>query len=209
MPADEKLANPFTSRFNEALVYAADLHREQARKATQIPYVAHLLAVASLVMESGGSEDQAIAALLHDAIEDQGGAPTGDKIRDRFGERVYAIVSGCTDSVVEKGQQKEAWKLRKERYVAHLREAPAVVKLVSAADKLHNARAILADYRSLGEGLWNRFSAGRTDILWYYHALIEAFREPVPTDGLRRLVDELDRVIRELRAEIAAKGTTP
>ena len=195
MPADEKLANPLSDRFNEALVYAATLHREQARKGTQIAYLSHLLAVASLVIENGGTEDQAIAALLHDAIEDQGGAATGEEIRKRFGDGVFRIVKGCTDAEVI---PKPPWRARKEAYIAHVSEAPTVVKVVSAADKLHNARAILADYRDLGEKLWGRFNGGREGTLWYYRDLLTAFRQGEQTDGLRRLVDELDRVVSEL-----------
>ena len=182
-----------SDRFDEALVFAARLHAAQKRKGTQIPYVAHLLSVAAIVLEDGGSEDEAIAALLHDAVEDQGGRATRNLIRENFGERVAEIVDGCTDA---EGFPKPSWQKRKERYVAHIREAAAEVRRVSAADKLHNARAILADYRVVGEALWKRFSGGRDGTLWYYRALIEAFR----THGRAAVVDELDRVVTEVEA---------
>jgi (p)ppGpp synthase/HD superfamily hydrolase len=197
MPASETLDPPTSDRFAVALVYAVGLHRHQARKGTTVPYASHLLAVASLVLEHGGSEDQAIAALLHDAIEDQGGPPTGDAIKERFGAAVHAIVAGCTDAVVK---PKPPWRERKERYVAHVRTAPVAVKLVSAADKLHNARSLLSDHRHVGEKLWKRFNATKEETLWYYRSLVAAFREGPQSHGLRRLVDELDRVVADLHA---------
>ncbi len=195
MATSEILDPPLSDRFAVALVYAVGLHRNQARKGTGVPYASHLLAVASLVLEHGGSEDQAIAALLHDAIEDQGGPPTGDAIRKRFGDAVHAIVAGCTDAEV---QPKPPWKARKEKYVAHVRLAPVSVKLVSAADKLHNARSLLSDHRHVGEKLWKRFNASKEETLWYYRSLVAAFRDGPQSHGLRRLVEELDRVVDEL-----------
>jgi GTP pyrophosphokinase len=180
-----------SKRFDEALIYAADLHREQKRKATEVPYVAHLLAVASLALEHGASEDEAIAALLHDAIEDQGGAATREEIRRRFGDAVTAIVDGCTDAEVV---PKPPWRARKEAYVAHVRSAPPSVRLVSSADKLHNARSILADYRLLGDDVWKRFAGGRDGTLWYYRALVDAYR----AGGGTPILDELERVVGEL-----------
>src|SRR5262249_41201230 len=137
-----------SSRFREALVFAAELHRDQVRKGTTVPYVAHLLGVAGIVLEHGADEDEAIAALLHDAVEDQGGPPTREAIRRRFGERVAAIVDGCTDA---DKTPPPPWRARKEACVAHVRHASPSVLLVSAADKLHNSRAILNDYRLDGE----------------------------------------------------------
>lgn len=201
MEADEALRSPLSERFDDALVLAASLHRAQARKGTQVPYVSHLLAVASLVIEHGGTEDEAIAALLHDAVEDQGGAPTGQRIRARFGEAVYAIVLGCTDADVK---PKPPWRARKERYIAHVEEAPAPVKLVSAADKLHNARAILADHRAVGEDVWARFNGGKDGTLWYYRSLVVAFRRGASSAGVARVVDELERVVDELERRAAA-----
>lgn len=178
-------------QFEEALVFAARLHADQKRKGTEIPYVSHLLGVASLVIENGGDETEAIAALLHDAVEDQGGASTLEEIRRRFGDRVAEIVAGCTDAETV---PKPPWRERKERYVAHLAETTASVRFVSSADKLHNARAILGDYRRIGDDLWNRFTGGREGTLWYYRALVDAFRAA----GGTPVLDELDRVVTEL-----------
>ena len=184
-----------TQRFHDALGYAMELHATQVRKGTTIPYLAHLLAVASLVIEHGSTEDEAIAALLHDAIEDQGGAPTREAIRRRFGDTVVTIVDGCTDAEVV---PKPPWQQRKEAYIAHLQHAPPAVHLVSIADKLHNARAILTDYRTLGDTLWARFNGGREGTLWYYQALLQVFRE-VGTAPVA-LIHELDLVIRQLES---------
>lgn len=180
-----------STRFEEALTYAARLHAAQLRKGTKIPYVAHLLSVASIALRHGANEDEAIAALLHDAVEDQGGAATRGEIRRRFGEEVVCIVDGCTDTDVS---PKPPWKPRKELYIAHIRNAPAPVRLVSAADKLDNARAILADYRQVGEAVWKRFTGGKAGTLWYYRSLVQVFREK----GSSPLVDELDRVVSEI-----------
>src|SRR5947209_12229538 len=180
-----------STRFEEALVFATQLHREQTRKGTTIPYIAHLLGVASIVLEYGGDEDEAIAALLHDAIEDQGGASTREEIRRRFGETVVAIVNGCTDAEVI---PKPPWRVRKEAYIAHMAHASPSVCLVSAADKLHNARAILADYRAVGNALWARFNGGKAGKHGYYRSLVSAFR----ARGTTSLVEELDRVVSEI-----------
>lgn len=185
-----------TTRFDDALVYARQLHAGQIRKGTTIPYVAHLLGVTAIVLEHGGTEDEAIAALLHDAIEDQGGDTTRAEIRHRFGDAVVAIVDGCTDAETI---PKPPWRERKETYVAHIAEASPLVRLVSAADKLYNARAILADYRSLGDALWDRFNGGREGTLWYYRALVDAFRAVATSP----LVEELDRTVSELERLVA------
>lgn len=153
--AEEKLDRPLTARFSEALTLACELHRAQSRKGTQIPYVAHVLGVTALALEHGADEDEAIAAVLHDAVEDQGGAPTAAVIRARFGDCVADIVLACSDTDVV---PKPPWRARKEAYIAHVAHASPSVRLVSACDKLHNARAILSDYRELKEGLWARFS---------------------------------------------------
>jgi (p)ppGpp synthase/HD superfamily hydrolase len=183
-------------RFDDALVYASQLHRDQARKGTPIPYVSHLLAVAAIVLEHGGTEDEAIAALLHDAVEDQGGAETREAIRVRFGENVADIVDGCTDADIT---PKPEWKIRKKAYVADIACASRSVRLVSAADKLHNARAILADYRQLGEPLWGRFNGRRKGTLWYYRALADAFQGVESTT----LTEELARTVAELECATA------
>jgi (p)ppGpp synthase/HD superfamily hydrolase len=185
-------------RFEQALPYAAQLHRDQVRKGTGIPYVSHLLAVAGIVLEHGGNEDEAIAALFHDAVEDQGGAPTLQAIRLRFGDTVAAIVEGCTDT---DEMPKPPWRPRKEAYIADVATASASVRLVSAADKLHNARTILADYRRYGDAVWDRFSGGKDGTLWYYRTLVEAFRR----HGVTPLVEELERVVGELE-QLAGQG---
>ena len=188
-----------TERFEDALLYATRLHARQARKGSGVPYVAHLLGAASIALEHGADEDEAVAALLHDAVEDQGGAATLEEIRRRFGPRVASIVEGCTDADVT---PKPPWRERKERYLAHLATAPPSVRLVSASDKLHNARSVLADYRAHGESLWSRFTGGREGTLWYYRALVEAFRAAGTTplvEELARVVDELERLAEQGR----------
>ena len=179
------------SRFEAALVLANRLHAMQTRKGTDIPYIGHLLAVTSIVIENGGSEDERIAALLHDAVEDQGGAKTRALIHQQFGENVAAIVDGCTDT---DQTPKPPWRTRKEQYIAHLREASPAVRLVSLADKLHNARSVLHDYRAQGDEVWSRFSGGKAGTLWYYRALVNTFHAIEST----ALVAELDRVVSEL-----------
>jgi (p)ppGpp synthase/HD superfamily hydrolase len=188
----------FSHRFEDALVYAHQLHARQRRKGTPTPYIGHLLAVAAIVIENGGTEDEAIAALLHDAIEDQGGPKTREEIRRRFGDNVTAIVDGCTDA---DQWPKPPWRKRKEDYIAHLAHASKSVQLVSLADKLHNARTILQDYRAIGETLWKRFNGGREGTLWYYRALANTFR----AIGSTPLVKELDRVVSELEQLASAR----
>lgn len=177
-----------TQRYADALQLAWQLHSKQVRKGTTIPYVSHLIAVSSLALEHGANEDEAIAALLHDAVEDAGGKPTLDMIRARFGEVVANIVDGCTDAYEE---PKPEWRQRKEAYLAHLAEASRSIRLVSASDKLHNARSILFDLRVHGPSLWTRFTAGKDGSLWYYRSLVRAFE----SHGRAPLVDELDRTV--------------
>jgi (p)ppGpp synthase/HD superfamily hydrolase len=184
---------PLTRRFEDALVYATQAHEGQRRKKTSVPYVSHLLAVCALVLEDGGTEDEAIAALLHDAVEDQGGAVRAAEVRRRFGDRVADIVVACSDTDVK---PKPPWRPRKEAYIAHVRAAPDAVRRVSLADKVHNARTILADYRVVGEDVWKRFSAGGDEQIWYYESLVDAFRRETSS----RLLDELARVVGELKA---------
>jgi GTP pyrophosphokinase len=178
----------------EALAYATQVHAGQSRKGTSVPYVSHVLGVCALVLEDGGGEDEAIAALLHDAVEDGGGPPVLAEIRRRFGDRVADIVRACSDT---DETPKPPWKARKARYIAQLRAAGPGARRVSCADKLHNARSILRDYRLVGERLWDRFSAPPEEQLWYYRALVDAFRQP----GRTALVDELERVVGELESE--------
>ncbi len=187
---------PLTKRFEEAFCLACHLHATQKRKGTEIPYIAHLMSVAALVIEDGGDEDEAIAGLLHDAVEDQGGKEMLEEIRRRFGDRVAGIVHGCTDAETI---PKPPWLERKKRYVDHICTAPPEVRRVSSADKLHNARAILGDYRHEGERLWKRFSGGRDGTLWYYRALVQAFQAA----GSSPMVEELDRVVTELERLVA------
>jgi GTP pyrophosphokinase len=184
------------ARFYEALVYAAELHAAQRRKGSGAPYVAHLLGVTAIVLEHGGGEDEAIGALLHDAVEDQGGKPRLEDIRRRFGAMVAEIVAGCTDSDTT---PKPPWRERKEAYLAHLPAASRSVQLVSAADKLYNVRSIVEDYRACGEAIWERFTAGRDGTLWYYRALVEAFGQSDNTP----LVAELARAVAELEVMAA------
>ncbi len=183
-----------TARFRDALGLAAILHADQVRKGSGIPYVAHLLTVAATVIEEGGSEDLVIAALLHDTAEDQGGEEILARLRSLYGESVAAVVAACSDTTET---PKPPWRARKERYIGHLAAVPDGVLLVSLADKLHNARAILRDYRSVGEDLWERFRGGRDGTLWYYEALVEAFERtgkyPRLAGELRSVVDELVR----------------
>ncbi len=177
-----------TSRFEDAAIYALRLHARQFRKGTKIPYAAHLLSVASIAMRHGANEDEAIAALLHDAVEDQGGAPTLAKIKEKYGPDVAAIVEGCTDT---DQVPKPPWLQRKKDYIAHVRHASPSIRLVSASAKLDNALAILSDYYMEGESLWNRFTGAKDGTLWYYRELVKVFREA----GGGEIVDELDRVV--------------
>lgn len=190
---------PYGERFEEALLYATRLHRDQTRKGTEIPYVTHLLAVAAIVGENGGTEDEVVAALLHDAPEDQGGKERLEEIRARFGDEMAEIVDGCTDTYED---PKPEWRPRKEAYVAHVAEASPSVRLVSAADKLHNARSILADLRAVGDELWDRFTGGKEGTLWYYRALVDAYAGA----GSNPVVEELDRVVREIEALAGRDG---
>uniref|UniRef100_A0A5Q5CC23 Metal dependent phosphohydrolase n=1 Tax=Mycobacterium sp. (strain JLS) TaxID=164757 RepID=A0A5Q5CC23_MYCSJ len=185
-----------TERFDEALAYASALHRSQTRKGSDIPYIGHLLSVAGLVIEGGGTETEAIAGLLHDAAEDQGGEQTLDEIRTKFGAEVADIVDECSDTMVT---PKPPWRQRKEDYIAHVGKASDATILVSLADKLDNARAILRDLRRFGPPLWERFStADPQDHLWYYKSLLEVYRGRSSS----WLVDELARVIQDLEQEI-------
>jgi (p)ppGpp synthase/HD superfamily hydrolase len=184
-------------RFEDALAFAARIHRSQLRKGGEIPYVGHLLGVCSLVIEDGGSEDDAIAALLHDAVEDQGGDAMLAEIRDRFGAAVADIVLACSDTTET---PKPPWRARKEAYLAHLDDAPISVLRVSLADKLYNARAILSDYELEGERVWQRFNrrAGRDGQLWYYDELATRFSELYPSP----MAIELREVVNELREAV-------
>jgi GTP pyrophosphokinase len=188
-------------RFREALAFAAEAHDGQGRKGTEVPYVAHLLGVTAIVLEYGGDEDQAIAALLHDAIEDQGGDVMRRKILARFGEHVTGMVNDCTDAEVI---PKPPWKERKLAYLAHIPAVGADSLLVSMADKLHNSRAILRDLRHQGPSVFERFKGRRDGTLWYYRALVEAFQARAPQGAARDLLDELSHTVREMEQTAAA-----
>jgi len=187
-----------TERFDEAMAYAADKHRDQTRKGSEIPYLGHLLSVAGYVIEADGTEVEAIAALLHDTAEDQGGEKTLAEIRQKFGDEVASIVEECSDTVVT---PKPPWRERKENYINHLSEASESALLVSVADKLHNAHGILRDFRALGDELWQRFNV--TDPqqhLWYYESLLDVYSRRIHNwlvDELREAIDALEYLISE------------
>lgn len=185
-----------TEKFDRALLYASAAHGRQKRKGTDIPYLAHLLAVAATVLEYGGSQDVAIAALLHDTVEDQGGLPRAEDIRRQFGDRVADIVLACSDSTSE--GEKAGWRERKEAYLAHIATMDRGARLVSLSDKIHNARSILRDSRreGIGEDVWARFNRPKQDVLWYYTALGGAFQQHFPG----QLSDELAHIAAKLGA---------
>ncbi|MCV7187860.1 HD domain-containing protein [Mycolicibacterium thermoresistibile] len=185
-----------TVKFDQALLYAADLHRGQLRKGGGIPYLGHLLSTAGLVIEAGGSETQAIAALLHDAAEDQGGIPTLNEIRARFGDEVADIVDECSDTFET---PKPPWRERKQNYLRRLETVSDDTVLVSLADKLDNARSTLRDLRRHGDALWQRFSVHDPQLhLWYYRALHEVYARRNRTwlvDELGRVLDDLEQIV--------------
>jgi (p)ppGpp synthase/HD superfamily hydrolase len=191
---------PLGPKFEKALGYAAHAHSAQKRKGSGIPYVAHLLSVAALVIEDGGTENEAIAALLHDAIEDQGGLERREEILSLFGEEVVRIVDGCTDSWET---PKPPWRQRKESHIQHLRQAPADVLRVAIADKLHNARSILLDLRVNGDTVWTRFRGGKDGTLWYYRTIGAVLEDAAAGP----MVDELIRVVREMESLAAGDGS--
>jgi (p)ppGpp synthase/HD superfamily hydrolase len=190
-----------TPRFTQAIDYVRQIH-VGTRKATNVPYMAHLLGVASLVMGETGdvpvTEDMVIAALLHDAVEDEGGLPRLRDIEEKFGKQVANIVNGCTDSFESNPDKKQDWEQRKASYINRLREKPNESEgtlLVSAADKLYNARAILEDYRRVGAEVWTRFKRGRDQQLWYFEELLKIYEARCPN---WRVIKELKRVVAEL-----------
>ncbi len=184
-----------SGRFDDAFRYAHDVHRTQLRKGTNAPYIGHLIGVASIVLDDGGTEEEAIGALLHDAAEDHGGRERLEDIRRRYGDAVARIVEDCTDSW---DTPKQPWPERKRAYVHHARTLARPSLRVSAADKVHNAYAILRDLRTIGEAVWSRFNAAPDDVLSYYEGLVRAYREA----GGGPLVDELDRIVRGIRREM-------
>jgi (p)ppGpp synthase/HD superfamily hydrolase len=185
-------------RLQRAFRYAAEKHAGQTRKQTAVPYLSHLMAVTSLVLEGGGDEDIAIAALLHDVVEDCGGMPRLREVHKMFGTRVAKIVEGCTDSFVD---PKLPWIVRKKEYLERLKHENAETRLVSASDKLHNVRTVIADYRQDGESIWKRFSGGRDGTLWYYRALSDEFQRR----KTNRITRELAIAVRELEKTAGLK----
>ena len=186
-----------TECFEDALLFAARLHANQFRKGSQTPYIAHLLSVAALVLEAGGDEDLVIAALLHDAVEDQGGLKTLNEIRMRYGNRVAFIVNSCSDAYPT---PKPAWKNRKVDYLTHLQSSTSEARLVSLADKLHNSRCILRDILEGESDVWDKFKGGKEGTLWYYRSLISVFEQFESSF----LLDELKRVVNQIE-ELANK----
>jgi len=187
MTEKPKLSN----RFEQALVYAAQVHENQVRKGGDIPYLSHLLSVAALVLEDGGDEDEAIAGLLHDAVEERGSLEIREAILVQFGERVASIVDACTESCTI---PKPPWRDRKLRYIEQMRHASPSVLRVSMADKLHNARSILADRDREGEAVWDKFKGGKAGTLWFYRSLLEIYR----LGGSNFLLSELERTVDRL-----------
>jgi len=179
-------------RFTDAFAYAVHLHARQARKGTAISYLTHLMTVCSLVLEDGGDEDQAVAALLHDGPEDQGGQPVLDEIRRRFGDEVATLVDGLTDTLRD---PKPEWRPRKEAYLARLEDEPISVLRVSLANKVHNLRSVAVDHAVMGEALWDRFNAGREQQTWYFSALLDVYERHLPDSRnlpeFRRLVEDV------------------
>jgi (p)ppGpp synthase/HD superfamily hydrolase len=189
--AGQKRSVKLGARFERAFLFASRKHAGQTRKASTIPYIAHLMGVASLVLEAGGDEDLAIAALLHDVVEDCGGAPMLKEVERRFGKRVARVVVGCTDADTV---PKPPWRERKESYIRRLKKEPADTQLVSAADKLNNIRSIISDYRAIGESVWSRFNGRRDGTLWYYRTLRDVFLRRKPN----RITREFELAVREL-----------
>jgi (p)ppGpp synthase/HD superfamily hydrolase len=182
-----------TERFSDALAYTAEVHAGQTRKGGDVPYMAHLLGVTALVLEDGGSEDEAIAALLHDALEDRGERTSFEEIRNRFGDEVADIVRACSDTEVT---PKPPWDERKRAYLERLETEPKAVLRVSVADKLYNARAILFDHKLVGAQVWERFGSGRPSQMWYYRSVADLFLRRYPG----AMADDLDRAVRELES---------
>jgi len=185
---------PLSERYQLALDLTYQLHKDQYRKGSNTPYLAHLLSVSALVMENGGDEDQAIAALLHDAVEDQGGLQTLNLIKKRFGENVAKIVDGCTDAYTH---PKPPWKERKSSYLNKLQDADDTILLVSLADKVHNARSILSDLQSGNQEVWDKFNGGKDGTIWYYQNLVDIFNQSAFShlkDSLRYLVEEIIKI---------------
>jgi len=197
MPTDSP---QISQRLYEAVEFTFKLHGRDARKASPVPYLAHLLSVCAMVQMDGGDEDEAIAALLHDALEDKPQETNRQEIRERFGERVVIIIDASIDVPLDyQGGAKPPWRQRKEAYLEHIHEVEPKLLRVTIADKVDNARSILADYQRLGDRLWKRFKAGKTEQVWYYTSCVQAYehagcRGPL-LDELRRLVDQIRTLV--------------
>ena len=183
-----------TNRFEDALNFVTKLHKEQNRKGTSIPYISHLLAVASIVIEHSNSEDEVIGALLHDAVEDHPHeGKTKEDIKTLFGDKILSLVLECSDSEVI---PKPPWEKRKEKYIDHVKSISSSAQLISLADKLHNSRTILRDYKEVGEKLWVRFTGKKDGTLWYYRTLVNTYKDinNLPNS----LVSEIDEIVTSL-----------
>jgi (p)ppGpp synthase/HD superfamily hydrolase len=189
------MAEKLTKKLSQAFGYAHEVHAQQVKTGTSVPYLGHLMGVSSIVLDDGGSEDEAVAALLHDAAEDHGGRERLDDIRSRFGDAVARIVEDCTDSW---DTPKPPWLVRKQTYIQHARTLPLGSLRVSAADKVHNTYSILRGLRNTGEKVWERYEVGADDVLSYYESLARAYREA----GGGRLVEELERIVRGIQREM-------
>lgn len=193
------MATQLTDRFDQAMAYTRQLHEGHRRKGTEIPYLSHLLQVAGLVLEHGGTEDEAIAALLHDAAEDRGGEPVLFEIELKFGPNVAGMVRDNSDSLTEDPDSKASWRERKEAYLAAIGHKSEGSCRVSLADKIHNARSLLSDQQALGDSHWDRFNASKADSAWYYRSLVEAFAtREAEYPALARLIRELKLTVEKL-----------
>jgi len=193
MKAGPGISSKLGAQFNQAFLFAAEKHAGQTKKGTGVIYISHVMGVAGLVLEAGGDEEMAVAALLHDVVEDCGGLPMLKEIEQKFGSRVARIVDGCTDSY---GYPKPPWRERKEKYLLRVRDEDDDTRLVSAADKVHNTRAILMDHCEIGDKVWERFAGKRDGSLWYYRSLADEFERR----GANRLTRELARVVAQLES---------
>ena len=182
-----------SERFVDAVGFANKLHGDQLRKGTNVPYISHLLIVSGIVLQHGGGEDEAIAALLHDTVEDCGGKPVMVEIRQRFGNKIAELVDGCTETDI---QPKPPWRERKERYLESIRSANPSVRLISCADKIHNASSIISEYRKVGEQVWDRFKANKTETLWFYTSMVNAMQASREN---RSILEELVIIVEDLK----------
>lgn len=186
-----------TDRFVQALEYSFYLHKDQTRKVTNVPYMSHLLSVSALVIENNGTEDEAIAALLHDAVEDQGGLKILEEIKSKFGQNIGCIVEECSDSFTAKDEEKLDWKQRKIAYISKVEKMSKSALLVNYADKIHNLRSILRDHRLLGKDIWTVFKSSKLDMIWLYRSLIAEYRKHeshVLVDELEELVNQIEKL---------------